>query len=182
MTAEQILIGVAALVAGVLIIVHIVRPLIGGSSRRAEVPELPAEAREVPERFTIVPDAWQAKYVGTVVDDRRFYLHAAQLESGPATVVFFWRNDGSFESVDVEPFSDRDDYDEALERHLARLGSPSIGSITVAPFAVEHEGETVGFVPQEPDATDGDGIASVRLLPADNIVYYWPWDGEGYDT
>ena len=142
----------------------------------------PAKAGFVPERFTIIPDDWEAKYVGSLADGRKYFLHASLYGDGLCTAIFYWNENGSYDSIEITPVKSQDSAGDAVVEKYASLGSPAIESISVAPFSEKYEGEEFGFVGAEGDLTIEGDSATVMLMPANNMVYYWPWDGEGYDT
>jgi len=182
---EQLVIGAAVLVAGVVIAIAF--SFRGTFRRRAETPEFPAEAREVPERFTIIPDDYHAEHAGVANDGRMFFLTPLHEIDNEFLAIFYWKADGSFDELVVEEFGPRDDLDKAAhkaarERMISTLGTTSSVPINVQPFAVEKFGATFGFVGRAAAPDDEDGIAAIELLPGNFMAYYWPWDGEGYDT
>ena len=141
-----------------------------------------------PTRFTIQPDDYHARFVGTTGDGLRFFIttpYEAPTSIDPGTefvAMFLWNADGSFHSVDIDSFGPREtihemDRQDALERLFARTGEAVIEPISVEPFAVQSHGTTFGFVP----FASGD-VASVTLQPGDYMTYTSPWDGESYAT
>ena len=145
-----------------------------------------AEELVVPDRFTIIPDEWQAANVGRLGDGRHYFLTADFTTSKLYISVYYWKVDGSFDEADITPLGDADEFDgaqldRAIDQRRAKLDRPTIEAVTVEPFGVEHDGVQFGFVASGP-AADGYEVASVSHLPNDDMVYYWPWDGEGYDT
>ncbi|TBN56119.1 hypothetical protein EYE40_01185 [Glaciihabitans arcticus] len=154
-----------------------------------EEPYVPSpEELVVPERFTIIPDPWQARYVG-VLDDGRQYFATADVDlltDKGYVSVYYWAADGSFESADIDEFAELADIESgglsaAVDARHKELAGATIEPITVAPFSIEQDGITFGFIARGPDSKLYD-IASVTHMPNDDMVYYWPWDGEGYDT
>ena len=154
-----------------------------------EEPYVPSpEELVVPERFTIIPDPWQAEYVG-VLDDGRRYFVTADVDLLAATgyvSIYYWAADGSFESADIRKVGPLDEIESgglsaAEGVRQGQLAGATIEPITVAPFSVEKNGTTFGFIARGPDPEYYD-VASVTHVPNDDMVYYWPWDGEGYDT
>lgn len=147
----------------------------------------PPEAREIPNRFTIIPDDYHAEFAGTARDGRQFFVTQLFEMDNEFVATFLWRPDGSFDSIEVEEFGARGSFDaETLESaragHLAALSPYRLEPITVAPFSVAYHGTTFGFVARAPEKDDEEAIAIVELLPGNFMAYYWPWDGEGYDT
>ena len=146
--------------------------------------DVAVEVAEVPERFLIVPDDYQAEYAGTAQDGRLFFI-ATPFVSGDDgnefIATFFWNADGSYQSMDVDEFGARDTLDQAawdasMQQHIDDLGDYTLGAISVAPFSAEAFGVEMGFVPQR-----YDGYIWISLLPGDYMAYTPPWDGL-YDT
>jgi len=148
-----------------------------------------------PNRFRIVPDDYHVPFAGTAQDGRRFFLSnelfgqrpdSASASSFVAT--FFWNADGSFESVDISEV-DRPagipsaqavaaGPEDVTNRMLLNLGDFTLEPIEVAPFSIDVDGVTFGFVPEEIDEDE----VSIQIAPGNFIAYYEPWDGEDYDT
>lgn len=67
--------------------------------------------------------------------------------------------------------------DELVASRLAELGKYVLEPIDVAPFSVEVDDVTFGWVGEE-----FEGTYSIHIEPGDFIAYYEPWDGLEYDT
>ncbi|MET9271138.1 hypothetical protein [Kribbella sp. NPDC003557] len=67
--------------------------------------------------------------------------------------------------------------DGLVAARLGELGKYVLEPIDVAPFSVERNGVTFGWVGDE-----FEGMYSIHIEPGDFIAYYAPWDGLGYDT
>ncbi len=148
-----------------------------------------------PERFRIVPDDYHVPFAGTAQDGRRFFLSnelfGSRHDSDSTSsfiATFFWNSDGSFESVDVSEVDRPEGIpraqaipagpEDALNRMILKLGDFTLEPIEVAPFALDTDGVTFGFVPEEID----EDTISIQIQPGNFIAYYEPWDGEDYDT
>jgi hypothetical protein len=102
--------------------------------------------------------------------------------------LFLWNPDGTFESVEVDSVRRPEGIppmqavaagpEEAMNLAILKLGDYVLESIEVEPFAVDVEGVTFGFVPED----IGDDEVSINVQPGNFIAYYEPWDGEDYDT
>lgn len=136
----------------------------------------------VPERITVVPDDYNTELVGTLADGRHFFLHVTFCDGSTCLATFYWNADGTFDELSVEPVADDVDVAPLLDERFSDLDGAFLEPIEVAPFATDHDGEQYGFVPYPPDPEYPGDIASVVLEPANNVAYYWPWDGMGYDT
>ncbi|NUR99074.1 MAG: hypothetical protein HOV67_27930 [Kribbellaceae bacterium] len=66
---------------------------------------------------------------------------------------------------------------ELVAARLGELGAYVLEPIDVAPFSVELDGVTFGWIGDE-----FEGTYSIHIEPGDFIAYYEPWDGLGYDT
>jgi hypothetical protein len=148
-----------------------------------------------PERFRIVPDDYHAQFAGTAQDGRKFFLTNKLFGGQPPSeatssfvATFFWTSDGGFDSVDVTKVDRPDDIppfqavaagpEHTVNRMILKLGDFTLEPIEVAPFAVDVDGVTFGFVPEEID----EDTVSIQIQPGNFIAYYEPWDGEEYDT
>ena len=145
---------------------------------------------EAPARFRIVPDDYHVPYAGTAGDGRRFFLSDELFDpaSGAAYVgLFLWNADGTFAEVKVDVAVRAEGVppgqatsagaDQVVASRLAELGKYVLEPIDVAPFAVEVDGVTFGWVGE-----DFEGTYSLHIEPGDFIAYYEPWDGLDYDT
>ena len=160
----------------------VIDSVIGGGYEEEHY-EVSPEEMVVPDRFTIIPDDYHAEHAGVAEDGRSFFFTPLFDVDNEFLAIFYWNADGSFDELVAEEFGPRDQldevaYDAAAERMLASLGATSAVPISVEPFAVEKFGTTFGFVPTTYDG----GLVAVELLPGNFMAYYWPWDGEGYDT
>lgn len=146
------------------------------------------ETEGFPERITIVPDDYHAEYAGTAEDGRRFFVSTPFVPGGrdgggnEFVATFFWKADGSYDSMSVEEFGSRESLDHAareaaLARHLSALGSYELEEISVAPFSEDAFGTSFGFIPQA-----YDDMVSVNLMPGDSMAFFEPWDSGEYDT
>jgi len=146
-----------------------------------------------PRRFRIIPDDYHVPYAGITGDGKQFFLSNELFGGDTAGVtsfigLFLWNADGSFESVEVDAVRRPEGIplmqavaagsEEAMNLALQRLGNYVLESIEVEPFAVDVEGVTFGFVPEN----IGDEEVSINVQPGDFIAYYEPWEGEDYDT
>jgi hypothetical protein len=148
-----------------------------------------------PERFRIVPDDYHVPFAGTAQDGRRFFLSNELFGDRPDSdstssfiATFFWSSDGSFDSTDVTELDRPEGVppaqavaagpEAAMNRMILKLGEFTLEPIEVAPFAIEIEGITFGFVPEEID----EDTVSIQIQPGNFIAYYEPWGGEDYDT
>lgn len=141
-----------------------------------------------PERFLIVPDDYYVEYAGRAEDGRLFFIGTpfdagtfGNDDGNEFIATFYWKPDGSYDSMDVDAFGPRDTidkeaYDAVMARHIAELGNYELTEISVAPFSDEAYGTEMGFIYSE-----YDGYGWVKLLPGDYIAYTPPWDGM-YDT
>jgi hypothetical protein len=136
-----------------------------------------------PGRITIVPDDYHAEYAGTAEDGRRFFITTPFLPGANEFIAtFFWKADGSYDSMNVEEFGPRESLDHAareaaLARHLSDLGAYVLEGISVAPFSEDAFGTSFGFIPQA-----YEGMVSVNLMPGDSMAFFEPWDSGEYDT
>ncbi|HEX4443205.1 MAG TPA: hypothetical protein VHZ81_06510 [Galbitalea sp.] len=148
-----------------------------------------------PVRFTIIPDDYHVPFAGRTGDGKLFFL-SNELFGVPASTgepssfigLFLWNADGSFDQVMYEAVARPTRLpsaqavpggaEDAFNRWILSLGDYVLEEIQVAPFAVEFDGVTFGFVPNEID----EDLISVNVEPGDFMAYYEPWDGEEYDT
>ena len=146
------------------------------------------EPEGFPERITIVPDDYHAEYVGTAEDGRRFFVSTPFIPGegvgggNEFIATFFWRPDGSYDSMNVQEFGPRDSLDHvareaAMAKHLSDLGDYQLEEISVAPFSENVFGTSFGLVPQA-----YDGMVSINLMPGDSMAFFEPWDSGEYDT
>lgn len=169
--------------------------LLAGCATLAVVPEKTTEPRVqtettegAPERFIIIPDDYHAEYAGRAEDGRLFFI-ATPFDAGTQggndgkefIATFYWKADGSYDSMDVDAFGprdtiDRDVYDAIMARHISNLGDYELTEISVAPFSDTAFDTEMGFI-----YTETDGYGWVNLLPGDYIAFTPPWDGM-YDT
>ena len=101
--------------------------------------------------------------------------------------MFLWNADGTFAEVKVDVAVRAEGVppgqaasagaDQVVVSRLAELGKYVLEPIDVAPFAVEVDGVTFGWVGE-----DFEGTYSLHIEPGDFIAYYEPWDGLDYDT
>ncbi|WP_350277075.1 hypothetical protein [Kribbella sp. HUAS MG21] len=143
---------------------------------------------QAPERFTIVPDDYHVPYAGTAEDGRKFFLSDELFTFNSAYVgLFLWKPDGTFDEVRVDEAGRAQGVppgqaasageDELVASRLAELGKYVLEPIEVAPFSVEIDGVTFGWVGE-----DYEGTYSIHIEPGNFIAYYEPWDGLEYDT
>jgi hypothetical protein len=143
---------------------------------------------QAPERFTIVPDDYHVPYAGTAEDGRKFFLSNELFAPGAGYVgLFLWKADGTFDEVRVDKVGRAEGVppgqaapagaDDLIASRQAELGKYVLEPIEVAPFAVEVDGVTFGWV-----GSEFEGSYSIHIEPGDFIAYYEPWDGLEYDT
>lgn len=146
------------------------------------------EAEQMPARFRIVPDDYHVPYAGTAEDGRKFFLSDELFGPGAAYVgLYLWKADGTFDEVKVDEVrrpagvppgqAASAAADQLIAARLGELGKYVLEPIDVAPFAVQRNGVTFGWV-----GTEFEGTYSIHIEPGDFIAYYAPWDGLDYDT
>jgi hypothetical protein len=149
-----------------------------------------ADVDRVPERFRIVPDDYHVPYAGTAADGRKFFLSDELFDPGTGAAyvgVFLWKTDGTFDELKVDEVrrpkglppaqAASAGADQLVAARLRELGKYVLEPIDVAPFTVDRNGVTFGWVVDQ-----FEGEYSIHIEPGNFIAYYEPWDGLEYDT
>lgn len=137
---------------------------------------------DVPKRFSIWHDEFEAEYVGKTSDGHQFFVGddtSGDFRRG-YLVLFLWDADGAFESASVADLgTEQNDATRSAARSkfLKALGTYRIANIRVEPFGVTAFGDEVGFIPKR-----FDGSLSIELLPANTMAFNPPWTYGHYDT
>ncbi len=140
----------------------------------------------IPTRFTIWRDPFEAQWVGTTSTGDQFFLGPQGVyKSDLYMVLFVWKADGSFKSAtiaDVGPNPSKAESDAAKQAMLGTLGAFRRTDLFIQPFAVKAFGLHFGFVPRFDDSSDPTSRVWIELLPANNMAFTAPWTYGHYDT
>ena len=140
----------------------------------------------IPNRFTIWRDAFEAQWVGTTSTGDQFFVGPQGVyKSDLYIVLFVWKADGAFKSAtiaDVGPNPSRAEGEAAKQAMLGTLGAFRRTDLFIQPFAVKAFGLHFGFVPRLDDSSDPTSRVWIELLPANNMAFTAPWTYGHYDT
>lgn len=136
-----------------------------------------------PELIYIEHDDYHAKYVGHTASGLQFFFPPIFIPGGGEfNVLFLFNMSGDLVESRIEDLGPRENLDIESARSgrakwLAELGPFEYRDIQVKPFAVEHNGEMMGLIPQKYDT-----YWTVEVLPGNVMAFSEPWDSGIYDT
>jgi hypothetical protein len=141
-----------------------------------------------PQFVLIAHDDYHAQNVGRTEDGLQFFvtsLFVPALFDNPGNefiAVFLFNDDGDLVESKIDELGPRSKLDLDKARALKRtrideLGEKEFGDIVIKPFAVEHYGEMMGFLPSK-----YEGRWAVELHPGNFMSFSEPWDSGEYDT
>ena len=157
-------------------------------------------SENAPDFLWITHDDYHAKYIGSTIDNRQFFLTTPFVPArgdNPGcefVAVYFFDTNGKFLEAKIDNLGVRQQRHGAppgnqqvdpvaaralIETRLAELGEVTFGDIKVAPFRLEKFGVEFGLIPRPPEEAGDD--CWVEIQPGNYMAFSPPWDGD-YDT